>query len=61
MRHGGKKEERKVERQGVKAVALCCYSTEYAECRGTCRRKFKERIAENPYGTEKLIGHLALT
>ena len=60
-RHGGKKEERKVEQQGIKAVTLCCYSTEYAECRGTFRRKFKERITENPYSTEKLIGHLALT
>jgi len=55
----GKKE--KVEQQDVKAVALCCYSTEYMECHGTFQRKFKERITENPYGTEKLIGHLALT
>jgi len=56
-----KRKKEKVEQQGVRVVTLCCYSTEYVECRGTFQRKFKERITENPYSTEKLIGHLALT
>jgi len=56
-----KRKKGKVEQQGIRAVTLCCYSTEYAECHVTFQRKFRERITENPYGTEKLIGCLALT